>query len=203
MTSSAQGRELFREQYWAPRRPAIVIVLYCQAVFWAIFLIGHPSRGSAIGGFVFMTLMPIGIGIAFEMGARHVWFVVGERTLTFGRVPPFPASAVRDFELLSGKRRIDKVRLQIRGRSTQWNMRTRPNPNLRGSLAPKGVDHAVLIHVDPAAARMETNTFLIGTRRPEELVSALREATGLAPTDSELVVASALAMPEAVPPAPS
>ena len=124
------------------------------------------------------TLTPLLNGVWAEIGSRQVRFVVGERTLKLGRLPAFPAAAVKDYELVEGKQRVDQLRLQIRGESTQWNLRTRPNPILRGSRAPKGVANAVLIHVDPAAAHMKTDTFLIGTRHPEGLVAALNEATG-------------------------
>jgi hypothetical protein len=63
-------------------------------------------------------------------------------------------------------------------------MNPNPNPNLRGSLAVRGATSAVLIHVDPHAARIKTDTFLIGTRRTEELISALRESTGHEPGPS-------------------
>jgi hypothetical protein len=178
VTSLPSGeRELYRDRLRAPRSAAVILLVFFEAVAVAAILIGHASAGNAAFGLVMATVIPIGIGVWAELGSRRVWFIVGERTLKLGRVPAFPASAVRDFELLDGKQAVDRARSEIRGDSTQWNQRTKPNPNLRGSLAANGAENAVLIHVDPHAARIPTDTFLIGTRRPEALMAALREAT--------------------------
>jgi hypothetical protein len=165
-------RVVFRERYVFSHRPGVYLFLLVEAIIWTLIAINGWDTNALIA-----LLAGTGIGILvpvwLELGARQVWFIVGERTVKFGRVRAFPASAVREFEPVDGKVAIKRVRDRLMGNTTAWNMRTKPNPNVKGTLAPKWVDQAVLVQADPSIG--PTHTFLIGTRHQQELLDALRE----------------------------
>src|SRR3954468_20131072 len=117
------------------------------------------------------TLVALLLGVWMELGARQVWFIVGEKTIKFGRVRPFPASAIRAFSPVAGKEEIRVLREKLIAGTNILNMRTNPNPHMKGFLAPKWVDAAVLVEADPSIGPM--HTFVIGTRHQRELLDAL------------------------------
>jgi hypothetical protein len=153
----------------------VVLFLYFQIVAWTVVLVLRPTLGNAIFGLVASTVIPVGIGVWAELGSRQVWFVVGERSIKFGRVRPFSAAEVVSFAPMSGKREIKALRKRLRGDADIFNASRRPH--LKGLLAPPGVEDAVLVRLKPGT--VAGDLFLIGTHHQAELLAALHEATGL------------------------
>jgi hypothetical protein len=170
-------RVLFRERYVFSRRPFVYLFIYSEVVAISIVVIGGWNTTNDLIGLPIATALALLIGVWAELGARQVWFIVGEKTVVFGRVKPFPVSALREFEPVDGKVAIRQVRDRLMGNTTMWNARTKPNPNVKGTLAPKWVDQAVLVQADASIG--PTHTFLIGTRHQQELLDVLRAVAPL------------------------
>ena len=172
MSAPADDRVLFAEQMWVPWQATASIIALPTVIAAAIVVIAHPDATSTIIG---MTAMPsIGIAVAalFVLGARRVVNRVGEQTLRLGRARPVPVQAIREVRLVEGSREITRLRRRLRGDAAFFGSSF--NPALKGILAPPRCESAVLIRVDPQAG--PTHTFLVGTRRPNELLAALGRA---------------------------
>lgn len=178
VASSSGERILFEERMRWPWRNLLLITLFAELVATAIVVLGHPTTGSTIFGYAAGTAGCAFWIALFQVSARRLWFRVGERTCAFGRCPPVPVSAIRDVERVDGRAEVQQ-QVDTLGKGAAF-LGASANPKLMGVLVPPRSDHAVVVRVDPAASR--TETFLLGSRRPRELVEALeltRESTAL------------------------
>jgi hypothetical protein len=173
----AGDRMRFVERARFPWWPLLAIAGFLWLVVLVIVFATDPDTASIVFGVVAAAVISVLFVGGFQLGARRLGVFVGERQAQFARSAPIPVAAIREVELVEGRRRIKRLKEELAREAGMHVGSAAGNPGIKGIMVPPGSDQAVLVRVDPEASN--TPVFLLASKRPQELRDTLRDVAGL------------------------
>jgi Protein of unknown function (DUF3093) len=159
----------FEERLWYPTWPFVLLLGFCCLVG----VVGGVVTDTDATGWIWVFAALIGSVLFWatllKLSYRRLYTRVGEHTLELGRNIVVPRESVRESRIVEGAE-LKQLKAELREGGNFFN--AGHNPRLRGLVMMPGAKTAVYLKIDPPIR--ETDTFVVATKRPEELLAAVQ-----------------------------
>jgi Protein of unknown function (DUF3093) len=163
----------FDERLWYPTWPFVALFAFGCAVILVEGFVTNTDGTGWIWGFAVVTIGVFLWAVVLKLGYRRLHTTVDDRSVLVGRGIRVPRESVKEARIVSGSE-LKGLKAELREGANLVN--TSRKPALRGLVMMPGAKTAVYLRIDPPVR--ETSTFVVATRRPQELLAALQRGGG-------------------------